>query len=153
MHKDEIITIKRVTKTDDLSAILSSIQNTDWLEESEIDRDEYSLESLTNFVSNESRVLIVAYYQGVFAGMSSCYVLVRSTGQRWLYIDEVDVGTDYLRKGIAKSMLAYILNLSKDLLLDEVWVGTESDNIPADCLYRSCKPDEIGTFLGYTWCL
>ena len=35
--------------------------------------------------------------------------------------------------------------------VEEVWLGTEPDNDPANALYRSMDADEEEAFVGYTW--
>jgi hypothetical protein len=36
---------------------------------------------------------------------------------------------------------------------DEVWIGTEVDNLPANALYTSLNPSEIQKCIGYTYVL
>ena len=34
---------------------------------------------------------------------------------------------------------------------EELWLGTEVDNLPANTLYLSLKPDEVSSFVGYNY--
>jgi aminoglycoside 6'-N-acetyltransferase I len=52
------------------------------------------------------------------------------------YIDEVGVAAGYRRQGIARRMLAAMLELGKAIGCEEAWVGTEPDNLPARGLYE-----------------
>jgi aminoglycoside 6'-N-acetyltransferase I len=59
-----------------------------------------------------------------------------------LYVDEVGTGSDYLRQGIATSMLTELFAWARELGCKEAWLGTELDNEAANGLYRRMGGDE-----------
>ena len=40
--------------------------------------------------------------------------------------------------------------IAKDKGCEEVWLGAEEENLPANALYRSLGPDDISEVIGYT---
>jgi ribosomal protein S18 acetylase RimI-like enzyme len=71
--------------------------------------------------------------------------------ERWLYVDEVDVCSEQRKKGAGKAIMRKLIEIAEDTGCDEVWLGTEVDNQPANALYRSLDPDEVEQFIGYTY--
>lgn len=146
-----MINIKRVSAQDDLNKIISDIQKAKWVEASEISPEDYSFEHLISFLSNIESVFVVAYCNKQFAGMASAKLLNKPNGDIWLYIDEVDVCEDKQRQGVGKELITYLLKFAQESDCDEVWIGTEVDNIPANALYNSLNPSEIQKCIGYTY--
>jgi ribosomal protein S18 acetylase RimI-like enzyme len=108
--------------------------------------------SLLNlFLKNTESVFVVAYSDKNFAGMASAKLLNKPNGDIWLYIDEVDVCDDKQRQGIGTALIMYLLKFAMDSDCDEVWIGTEVDNVPANALYTSLNPSEIQKCIGYTY--
>jgi len=48
-------------------------------------------------------------------------------------------------------VLMGLLELADEADCEEVWLGTEVDNVAANALYSSLKPDDVETFIGYTY--
>jgi ribosomal protein S18 acetylase RimI-like enzyme len=48
-------------------------------------------------------------------------------------------------------MMKQLFLLAKDYECDEVWLGSEIENVAANELYKSLNPIEIQEFLGYTY--
>ena len=71
--------------------------------------------------------------------------------ERWLYVDEVDVCADQRQKGAGKAIMEKLIALAETADCEEVWLGTEADNLAANALYRSLDPDDIGEVVGYTF--
>ncbi len=146
-----MITITRITANDDLSKIVLEIQNTNWVAASEISPEDYNVEELKEYLLNTESVFIVAYSDEQFVGMASAKILNKPTGDIWLYIDEVDVSEDKQRQGVGRELMKYLLKFAQDSECDEVWIGTEVDNAPANALYNSLNPIEIQKCIGYTY--
>ena len=49
-----------------------------------------------------------------------------------------------------KQLLTRILDMAKDMGFEEIWLGTEDDNIPARALYKSAGGEEE-SFVMYSW--
>jgi len=148
-----MINIKRVSTQDDLNKIIFDIQKANWVKASEISSEDYSFESLNLFLKNTESVFVVAYSDKQFAGMASAKLLNKQNGDIWLYIDEVDVCEDKQRQGIGTALMRYLLKFAHESDCDEVWLGTEVDNVPANALYASLNPSEIQNCIGYTYIL
>lgn len=145
--------IKRLTVKDDLSKLVLDIRKAQWVPASEISPEDYSVEDLKNFLQNVESVFVVAYRDQEFAGMASAKILNKPNGFIWLYIDEIDVCENFQRQGVGKEIMSYLLTFAQESDCDEVWLGTEVDNVPANALYTSTNPSEIQNFIGYTYIL
>ena len=66
-----------------------------------------------------------------------------------LYIDELGVTPSSQRQGIGRSLLQAMLKIGREQGCEEVWVGTEPDNFPANRLYERYAQGE--PFLMYVW--
>ncbi len=70
---------------------------------------------------------------------------------RWLYIDEVDVVANLRKCGVGSTMMNLLLAFAAENNLEEVWLGTEAENMPARKLYESLRPDYIVSIVGFTF--
>lgn len=148
-----MVTVKQISTTDDLEKIVADIKNAIWVPASEIEPNDYTVEGLKRFLNSPESVFIIASLHNQFAGMASAKVLNRPNGDTWLYVDEIDVCRPMQKKGVGKALMQHFITLAKQLNCDEVWLGTEPDNTPADKLYRSLQPDDVQSFIGYTFLL
>lgn len=144
-----MITLKRITPQDDLPKLIQDLQTVTWVEASEMDADGYTVADLLDFVSMETHILCVAYWEGAFAGMAFAHLLKKVHGEKWLYLDEIDVCQNHQRKGVATQLVKYFLAFGKAHGCSNLWLGTEIDNIPARGLYKSLRPSEVEEFVGY----
>jgi ribosomal protein S18 acetylase RimI-like enzyme len=48
-------------------------------------------------------------------------------------------------------MMRELIAIARESGCQEVWLGTEVDNIPANALYKSLQPDEVEQFVGYSY--
>ncbi|MBK8054287.1 MAG: GNAT family N-acetyltransferase [Saprospiraceae bacterium] len=148
-----MLDIKRVTAKDDLKKLVLDIRKAQWVPASEISPEDYSVRDLKAFLVRTESVFIVAYCDEQLAGMASAKILNKPNGDIWLYIDEVDVCENFQKQGIGKALMNYLFSFAQESNCDEVWLGTEVDNVPANALYTSIKPSEIQKFIGYTYIL
>jgi len=146
-----MIEINRVSENDDLVMIVEEISAAKWANASQIDSADYTVETLSKFIKNSNSIFLVAYLEERFSGMASAMVLDRPHGEIWLYIDEIDVCENMHRKGVATEMMKQLFSLAKDYECDEVWLGSEIENVAANELYKSLNPIEIQEFVGYTY--
>ena len=146
-----VIEIKQITENDDLEMIVEEISAAKWSKDSEIDSADYTVETLSTFIQNSYSIFLIAYVEERFSGMASAMVLDKPHGDRWLYIDEIDVCVDSHRKGVATQMMKQLFLLASEYECDEIWLGAEIQNVAANELYKSLNPIEIQEFLGYTY--
>jgi aminoglycoside 6'-N-acetyltransferase I len=89
------------------------------------------------FFADRRHHLAVALDDGVVVGMVSAVDYVHPDKAPQLWINEVGVANSHRRRGIARQLLAAILEQGRALGCTEAWLGTEDDNVPARRLYES----------------
>jgi len=151
MKSHQKISITKVEITNDLEKIIEDIKSANWLAASEISPDDYSVEDLKTHLAVRENIFCVAYYENIFAGMASASIRTKPDGDKWLYIDEVDVCKDMLRKQVGTSLMKFLLDYAKTNNCAESWLGTEVENVAANSLYNSLNPSEVAHFVGYTF--
>lgn len=135
----------------DLPSLVREIDTAAWTPASEIEPGDYTASGLRASLDDPGTLFCVARSAGVLVGMASARVMTRANGQRWLYVDEVDVCADRQRQGIGRSLMRFLLDLAKRRACQEVWLGTETDNTAANALYHSLEPTEAEAFIGYLY--
>lgn len=148
------IEVHQIRIQDDLSQIVSDINGAEWDDDNEI--SPYEVESLEVYLQRQDTVFVVAYnIEGdskIFLGMASGRIEIKPYGKElWLYVDEVDVCVNQRKKGAGKAIMEKLLAIADEADCEEVWLGTEVDNDPANALYRSLDPDDVGEVVGYTY--
>lgn len=146
--------ITEISINDQLDAIVADINQASWDEANEIST--YDVDSLKAYLKREDTIFITCYEAAdegtVLLGMASSRVELKPYKKtRWLYVDEVDVCTDHRKKGAGAKMMQALLDIAQSRGCEELWLGTEVDNIAANALYQSLKPDEVLNFIGYTY--
>jgi len=147
-----MITTQVVQQTDDLNGLVTQINEADWDEGNEICL--YDVESLQGYLSRQDTFFIIASSNDrqILMGMASGRVEVKPyKNEQWLYVDEVDVCVDHRKKGVGKALMRQCFELARQANCEEVWLGTEVDNLEANALYRALEPDDIGQVVGYTY--
>jgi ribosomal protein S18 acetylase RimI-like enzyme len=66
-------------------------------------------------------------------------------------VDEVDVCSNQRRKGAGKAIMQKLIEIAYEKGCEEVWLGAEAQNMVANALYLSLKPDEVSQVIGYTF--
>ena len=146
--------IKQITSNDNLELIVSQINQAQWDEANEI--SEYDVESLAYYLQREGTIFVTCHDELIdpptLLGMASCRLEIKPYGKElWLYVDEVDVCSNHRQRGAGKMIMQALISMAEELGCEEVWLGTETDNLPANALYRSLDPDDIGQVVGYTY--
>jgi len=91
---------------------------------------------LAAYLCEPGHHMLVAVDGGVVVGQTAAVVHRHPDKPTELYIDEVGVAAGYRRQGLARRMLAAMLEFGKAIVCEEAWVGTEPDNLPARGLYE-----------------
>ncbi len=145
------IKVKRITNRDNLARVTEDLNAAVWDKANDIKG--YDERYVTEFVASKDNVLLVAYVGDKVAGvcLASKNYAPYKDNESWLYIDEVDVSSQFRRQGIGKMMMEKLFEIGRDMGLPEAWVGTESDNEAANHLYKSLNPSEIEDCIGYTY--
>jgi ribosomal protein S18 acetylase RimI-like enzyme len=110
----------------------------DLMPEEERDSREPSLRHLRQFLAQDSNYLIVATVGKLPVGFLTAYRMpALSCDASMVYIFEIDVARAYRRQGIGKQMVNLLKGLCEGSDVEDIWVGTENDNIAAKRLYES----------------
>ena len=148
MPKVEVITVDS-----DLQRIVTDINAASWDEANDL--CSYDVASLNDYLRRQDSVFLVCRDDDeaeTFLGMASGRLQLKPYDQqRWFYVDEVDVCVDKRRKGAGAAMMKTFLSIAKQQGCEELWLGTELDNVAANALYTSLKPDEVERFVGFNF--
>ena len=93
---------------------------------------------LVAYLSTPGHHFIGAFTDGVMIGQLAAMVH-RHPDLRpaELYVDELGVAPRFQRQGIARRLVDAAFALARELGCSEIWVATESDNLPARGLYEA----------------
>jgi len=89
------------------------------------------------FVSDARHHMAVALDGELVVGIASAVDYLHPDKPLQLWINELGVAPPYQRRGIARQLMEALLEHARQLGCQEVWVGTETDNLPARALYAS----------------
>lgn len=141
-----------VTPEHDLASLVADINNASW--DAGNDLSAYDTAALKVYLEREDTLFVACYdaTSNTLLGIASGRLEIKPYGQeRWLYVDEVDVCADQRRKGAGKALMRTLIEYAENNGCDELWLGTEVDNVPARSLYSSLAPDSVDTFVGFTF--
>ena len=106
--------------------------------EDERDGREPSIHHLSRFLAQETNYLIIASVGSAPVGFLTAYrMLALSCDASMVYLFEIEVALPYRRQGIGKQMVILLKGLCQDSDVEDIWVGTENDNVAAKRLYES----------------
>lgn len=88
------------------------------------------------FLTDPRHHIVVAIVDGQVIGFASAVHYIHPDKPPELWINEVGVAETHQRQGIGKAILQATLELGKQLGCINAWVLTESDNTPANQLYK-----------------
>lgn len=110
---------KRITVDDDLAQITRDLNAAAWDKANDIKG--YDQKYVAEFVRSKDNVLMVAYAGDKVAGVSlaSKNYAPYKDNESWLYIDEVDVASDFRRQGIGNQMMEKLFEIGREMGLDE----------------------------------
>lgn len=143
--------VRKVGVDDDLHLLVEQINGAAWDEANEM--TEYDVESLKAYLQRQDTIFVACHdSEGTLLGIASSRLEIKPYGQElWLYVDEVDVCADQRRRGAGKLIMQTLIEIADARGCGELWLGTEVDNLPANNLYLSLKPDEVSSFVGYNY--
>ena len=107
----------------------------------ERDGRERSMPTMQRFLGQATNFLILALSSDVPLGFLTAYSMPKaSCDARMVYLFEINIAPDYWRQGIGKQLVnrlkAECAN-GDNGNIEEIWVGTENDNVAAKRLYES----------------
>jgi aminoglycoside 3-N-acetyltransferase I len=96
-----------------------------------------TVDYLRNFLAQSSNYVMVALVDTNVVGFLLAYELPRLDGQvPMLFVYEIEVDSDYRRRGIGSSLIAKAIDIVKQNKWTKAFVFTNRANSPADALYQ-----------------
>ena len=146
--------LSEISLADDLDALARDINACAWDEGNQM--SVYDAASLELYLNHQDTLLVTCHRVEAtgrtLAGFASGRFQIKPyDGERWLYVDEVDVCADQRQKGAGATLMQKFIAIAEYHGCEEVWLGTEVDNDAANALYRSLDPDDEAEVVGYTW--
>ena len=143
-----------VSSRHDLAKLVEEINRSAWDERNEMST--YDEGALRAYLDRQDTVFVACFeaapLRSKLMGMGSARLELKPYGhERWLYVDEVDVCADQRQKGAGKRIMQKLIEIAEKRGCDEVWLGAEVGNDPANALYRSLHPDDVSEVVGYTF--
>jgi len=143
-----------VTVNDNIDELVAHINGAKWDDANEMCA--YDTPSLRAYLAHPDTLFLACYeltdQRTTLMGIASSRLELKPYGgERWLYVDEVDVCADQRRRGAGKHIMNRLIDFAQERGCEELWLGTEVDNTAANALYTSLAPDEIEHFIGYSF--
>lgn len=138
--KQSMFTIKILSKSD-LSTLLNAAEGV---------FDNPVEENLAaEFLDDPRHHMVAASVDDVIVGVVSAVHYIHPDKPPELWINEVGVAPSHQGQGIGKAIMKEMLRLGNQLGCKTAWTLTESDNTPANRLYKSAggKADEGDTVM------
>jgi len=92
---------------------------------------------LKAYLANPLDLMCLALLKDQVVGMVMCVIHLHPDKPTELYLDEIGTGDDWRRQGIARVLMQRVFERADAEGIDEIWLGTEPDNLPARGLYES----------------
>ena len=149
-----MIVVERVAADDDLQTLVDEINSALWDDANEI--SSYAADALAAYLGRADTVFVACHEHNAgtqtLLGIASARIEMKPYEYAlWLYVDEVDVCADQRQRGAGKALMTKLLEIAEASGCEEVWLGTEADNQPANALYRALNPDDVAAVVGYTF--
>ena len=106
-------------------------------------------ERLVRYAAAPGHLMLVALDGNLVVGQASAVIHYHPDKPTELYIDELGVSPRWQRRGIGRQLLDALLKIGRTEGCEEVWVGTEPENVAANTLYGRWAQGE--TFVMYVW--
>lgn len=141
--------VRRITLQDDLANIAAQCNADKWGEDSELLT--YSESSLKKYLEDDGNILVGVMDGERLVGIAIGYVLAHPSGNKTLYVDELDTHPDHRRRGVATMIMKEFQAIGREKQCSEVWLSSSSDNHGAHAFYRKLQPSEqkSATIFGY----
>ena len=104
---------------------------------------------LDTYLAGSANWMCVALVDGVVVGMLMAVIHTHPDKETELFLDEIGTGDDWRRKGIAKALMGELFARADAEGIEEIWLGTEPDNVPARGLYESFRHEREDAVIYY----
>jgi len=103
------------------------------------------------FLASDLHEMVVALDGDQVIGMASSVTMLHPDKQPMVFVNEVGVHDDYLRRGIGTRLTRALLDLVQADGERDIWLATENDNVAARALYNKLGARETGGIVVYDW--
>ncbi|WP_410654705.1 GNAT family N-acetyltransferase [Amycolatopsis sp. lyj-112] len=103
------------------------------------------------FLVGEENHLLIAYEDGVPAGMITGTEVTHPDKGTEMFLNELDVSPDYQRRGIGRDLVDALATIARERGCTGMWVGVEPDNSAALATYASAGASNEGPFIMQSW--
>ncbi|HEU5332115.1 MAG TPA: GNAT family N-acetyltransferase [Actinocrinis sp.] len=108
-------------------------------------------EAARRFLAHEHHHLLIAYVEGVPAGMVTGVEMTHPDKGTEMFLYELGVDEPYQGRGIGRALTSALAQLARDRGCYGMWVVTESDNAAALATYRSAGGSPEGAQTVFEW--
>lgn len=91
---------------------------------------------LARYLASPLNWMAVALHDVLVVGMVMLMVHDHPDKPSELFLDEIGTGDDWRRKGIARALMQEVFKRADAEGIEEIWLGTEPDNVAARGLYE-----------------
>jgi ribosomal protein S18 acetylase RimI-like enzyme len=99
---------------------------------------EPSIQHLQRFLDDDANYLIVASLGSLPVGYLTAYRMpALCCDASMVYLFEIEITHEHRRKGLGRQMIYLLKAVCRESDVEDIWVGTEKDNIAAKRLYES----------------
>jgi ribosomal protein S18 acetylase RimI-like enzyme len=102
------------------------------------------------FLADPANILLLAFDGPLAVGMASATVMRHPDKGPWLFVNELGTRDSHQRRGVATALMQHMIAIGRARGCEAVWLGTETDNIPALALYRKIG-GQAEPFVGFDW--
>ncbi|MEM7700335.1 MAG: GNAT family N-acetyltransferase [Pseudomonadota bacterium] len=92
---------------------------------------------LERYLANPANWMCVAVKDGLVVSMCMCVVHDHPDKPTELFLDEIGTGDDWRQQGAARVLMEKVFERADAEGIEEIWLGTEPDNVAARALYES----------------
>ncbi len=108
-------------------------------------------EQTREFLASDAHLIVVAQDGEQVIGMATGVIMLHPDKRPVLFVNEVSVHDDYLRRGIGRRLVTRLMDLAREKGVTTFWLATEDDNVAARGLYRALGGRETGNIVVYDW--
>ena len=92
---------------------------------------------LGRYLANPANWMCIAMEGDLVVSMCMCVVHDHPDKPSELFLDEIGTGDDWRRKGAAWALMQKVFERAEAEGIEEIWLATEPDNLPARSLYEA----------------